>query len=297
MLKGVDLKAHPGRLSYGSPGNGTSNHLSMEYFKSLTGAQILHVPYRGAGPSMQDLMGGQIEVMGHVHHGPALGVERAEQLEHRIRETLAPLQQRLVVIDPEPGADDKVIGIQGPPGEADTRGEVVQILFRQRTGPVDDGAHATAGRIDHRRVKLRLLPVLRLIEIGLLDADLELLQLRLRPDHTGEGVRPGVEDRVALLDAGQTAERMRVANAVGVRFDGDRVEPVCRETEVLVYAIGIDAQTDMGPQQFRRPWGGILQGLAQQRPVPFPFPRPGGRPHRARRTRGAGSPRHRPREG
>jgi tripartite-type tricarboxylate transporter receptor subunit TctC len=56
-------KARPGSMSYGSPGVGTSPHLSMEWFKLATGANILHVPYKGASPALVDLIGGQIPVM------------------------------------------------------------------------------------------------------------------------------------------------------------------------------------------------------------------------------------------
>jgi tripartite-type tricarboxylate transporter receptor subunit TctC len=56
-------KANPGKLNYGSAGNGTSHHLAGELFKTLTGAHINHVPYKGAGPAMQDLLGGQVDLM------------------------------------------------------------------------------------------------------------------------------------------------------------------------------------------------------------------------------------------
>src|SRR5580698_6926700 len=49
------LKAEPGKYSYGSAGNGTTNHLSGELFKKLAGVDVTHVPYRGTGPAMQDL--------------------------------------------------------------------------------------------------------------------------------------------------------------------------------------------------------------------------------------------------
>lgn len=55
----AEAKAKPGKLSYGSAGNGTSHHLAGELFKILTKTEITHVPYRGAGPAMQDLVGGQ----------------------------------------------------------------------------------------------------------------------------------------------------------------------------------------------------------------------------------------------
>lgn len=56
-------KAKPGSLSYGSAGNGSPQHLVVELFKAATGADITHVPYKGSGPALTDLLGGQIQVM------------------------------------------------------------------------------------------------------------------------------------------------------------------------------------------------------------------------------------------
>src|SRR5437763_7778458 len=56
-------KANPGKLFYGSPGNGTPHHLAMEMFKSATGIDLVHVPYKGTAGAVQDLVGGQIAVM------------------------------------------------------------------------------------------------------------------------------------------------------------------------------------------------------------------------------------------
>ncbi len=56
-------KANPGKLNFGSAGNGTSHHLAPELFKTMTGTQMNHVPYKGAGPAMQDLIGGQVDLM------------------------------------------------------------------------------------------------------------------------------------------------------------------------------------------------------------------------------------------
>ena len=53
-------KANPGKLNYGSPGNGSTAHLSMELFKSMTGIQMLHIPYKGSAGVLADLIGGQI---------------------------------------------------------------------------------------------------------------------------------------------------------------------------------------------------------------------------------------------
>lgn len=56
-------KAAPGKLSFASQGAGTSAHLAGELFKNLTATNLIHVPYRGAGPALTDLLGGQVDVM------------------------------------------------------------------------------------------------------------------------------------------------------------------------------------------------------------------------------------------
>ena len=57
------VRKNPGKLNYGSAGNGTSHHLAGELFKLQTQTFITHIPYRGAGPALQDLIGGQVDVM------------------------------------------------------------------------------------------------------------------------------------------------------------------------------------------------------------------------------------------
>jgi tripartite-type tricarboxylate transporter receptor subunit TctC len=57
------LKANPGKLNYASAGNGTSHHLVVELYKSMTKSDVTHVPYRGAGPALQDLLAGQVDFM------------------------------------------------------------------------------------------------------------------------------------------------------------------------------------------------------------------------------------------
>src|SRR5262249_50289923 len=56
-------KANPGKLSYGSSGVGTSTHLGVELFKSMTGVNIVHVPYKGGAASSADLAGGQVQLV------------------------------------------------------------------------------------------------------------------------------------------------------------------------------------------------------------------------------------------
>lgn len=57
------VKKNPGKLNYGSAGGGTSHHLAGELYKMQSKTFITHIPYRGAGPALQDLMGGQVDLM------------------------------------------------------------------------------------------------------------------------------------------------------------------------------------------------------------------------------------------
>ena len=68
--KATDLKdlikistVNPGKLFYGSSGNGTTRHLAGEIFNSMTGTSLVHVPYKGSGPSMTALLGGEVDVV------------------------------------------------------------------------------------------------------------------------------------------------------------------------------------------------------------------------------------------
>jgi tripartite-type tricarboxylate transporter receptor subunit TctC len=56
-------KAQPGKINYGSPGNGTPHHLAMELVKNQAKIFTTHIPYRGTGPALTDLLGGQIDIM------------------------------------------------------------------------------------------------------------------------------------------------------------------------------------------------------------------------------------------
>jgi tripartite-type tricarboxylate transporter receptor subunit TctC len=56
-------KANPGKINMASGGNGTSQHVSGELFKMMTGVEMQHVPYRGAGPALNDLLAGQVQIM------------------------------------------------------------------------------------------------------------------------------------------------------------------------------------------------------------------------------------------
>lgn len=82
-------KREPGKLTYASAGNGTSIHLAGEVFASMAGLNLLHVPYRGSGPAVTDMLGGQVDLMfdsitsarPHIQSGKlrALGVTSAKR--------------------------------------------------------------------------------------------------------------------------------------------------------------------------------------------------------------------------
>ncbi|MDP1837105.1 MAG: tripartite tricarboxylate transporter substrate binding protein [Reyranella sp.] len=73
------LKAEPGKANYPSSGNGTTNHLAGELFKTRAGVDVLHVPYRGTGPALQDLLAGRHAFM-FATLGPVMENIRAGQL-------------------------------------------------------------------------------------------------------------------------------------------------------------------------------------------------------------------------
>lgn len=72
-------KKNPGKLSYGTPGSGSSMHFAGESLKTLAGAFIVHIPYRGAAPAVTDLLGGQVEV-GIVGMPPVVGPHKAGKI-------------------------------------------------------------------------------------------------------------------------------------------------------------------------------------------------------------------------
>nr|WP_256330631.1 tripartite tricarboxylate transporter substrate binding protein [Variovorax sp. YR216] len=82
-------RSEPGKLTYASAGNGTSIHLAGEVFSSMAGLQLLHIPYKGSGPAVTDMLGGQVDLMfdsitsarPHIQSGKlrALGVTSARR--------------------------------------------------------------------------------------------------------------------------------------------------------------------------------------------------------------------------
>ena len=82
-------KTHPGELSYGSPGFGTSVHLAGELFESLAGVQLVHISYKGASPAMTDLLGQRIQLI-----FPALSVAQSYIESGKVRALAVTTRQR-----------------------------------------------------------------------------------------------------------------------------------------------------------------------------------------------------------
>jgi tripartite-type tricarboxylate transporter receptor subunit TctC len=99
-------RREPDKWSYGTSGVGGPHHLSGEYFKSVTGANLLHVPYKGGGPAMTDLIGGQIPML-FTSLGPAVGAVKGG----RIRPLAVTSLQRSVAFPNVPTMDE--VGLKG----------------------------------------------------------------------------------------------------------------------------------------------------------------------------------------
>jgi tripartite-type tricarboxylate transporter receptor subunit TctC len=84
------LKKNPGKLSYASQGNGSLSHVGTEIFKQQTKTSIVHIPYRGSGPAIADVLAGQVQVfittppsvMGHIQNGKLKGIAVAGKARH-----------------------------------------------------------------------------------------------------------------------------------------------------------------------------------------------------------------------
>ena len=100
-------KANPGKLSYGSPGVGSPGHLAGEMLKTLIGADIVHVPYKGAGPALTDLVGGHILLATPTMTGQVLELHRSG----KIRVLAVAMADRLTAAPDIPTA--KEVGLPG----------------------------------------------------------------------------------------------------------------------------------------------------------------------------------------
>jgi tripartite-type tricarboxylate transporter receptor subunit TctC len=84
------LKKNPGKLSYASQGNGSLSHIGTEMFKGQTGTNMVHIPYKGSGPAVQDVLSGQVQVfmttppsvMQHIQAGKLKGLAVTGKTRH-----------------------------------------------------------------------------------------------------------------------------------------------------------------------------------------------------------------------
>jgi len=118
----ADLKANPGKRSFGSPGNGSSPHLATEMMKAQTGTFAVHVPYRGAAPALTDLLGGQLDFL----FDPGIGIPHVRSGKLRMIAVGSP--QRSPLFPDVPTLDelglkgfdaDTVFGFYAPAGTPD----------------------------------------------------------------------------------------------------------------------------------------------------------------------------------
>lgn len=100
-------KAEPGKLTYGSSGNGSAVHLAAELFKLLAGVDITHVPYRGAGPAYTDLLGGRLDMV----FGTAGGVSAFVKSD-RMRAVAVTSPQRSAAYDGVPTVAETLAGYE-----------------------------------------------------------------------------------------------------------------------------------------------------------------------------------------
>jgi tripartite-type tricarboxylate transporter receptor subunit TctC len=153
-------RANPGKINYATPGNGTSNHLSMELFKSMTKTFMTHIPYKGSAPAVTDMLAGQVDtmfdntpnVLPHVRAGKL----KALAVSSRVRTSSAP---EVPTVDEAgvPGYDVSVwfgvLTVAGTPRDVVQRlnTEMVKILssadVKERFGKM--GVDVVAGTPEH----------------------------------------------------------------------------------------------------------------------------------------------------
>src|SRR5262245_6463538 len=124
-------RANPGKLNYGTPGNGTSPHIATEVFNRDAQTTLNHMPYKGAGPALKDLLGGQIELA----FDPGVGIESAKGGKLRMVAVAGPV--RHPDFPDVPTLEEKGIkGVDGGPyfgfyAHAATPREIVQRMNRE----------------------------------------------------------------------------------------------------------------------------------------------------------------------
>jgi tripartite-type tricarboxylate transporter receptor subunit TctC len=138
-------KANPGKINFGSAGNGSSSHTAGELFKFMAGVDLVHVPYRGGGPAFSDLLGGQVQVMFATTPGTTdyIGTGKLRALAVTTARRVDILPDVPTVADFVPGYEaSQWYGIGAPKS---TPVEIIDRLNREINAALDD-----------RRMKVRL---------------------------------------------------------------------------------------------------------------------------------------------
>ena len=128
------VRKNPGKYSYASPGAGSPHHLAMELLKQRTGSFIVHVPYRGTAPAMQDVMSGQVPIM-VIDTAAGLAQVRSGKLK-----ALAVMSKHRIALLP----DVPTLAEAGGPALKDFEAIAWQGLFAPRGTPPDIAARLTA---------------------------------------------------------------------------------------------------------------------------------------------------------
>ena len=202
-------RANPGKLNYGTPGNGTSPHIATEVFNREAKVKLNHVPYKGAGPALQDLIGGQIDVV----FDPGVGIAPAKAGKVRMLAIAGP--QRHPDFPDIPTLEENGIkGVDGGPhfgllcAGRNAEGRALQNQCRDAEGDAApagaralQGARRRRGRADDaravRRLRARRARALRQADSGAGDQDASKAEHALG----GAGLRRVLLRQAPVVDA------------------------------------------------------------------------------------------------
>ena len=162
-------KANPGKVTYGSVGTGSSNHLNALFLSSRTGVEMVHVPYKGGAPMMQDLVGGQLNVM-FVSAPQAIPQVRAG----RIKALASGSAKRMPQLPDTPTVGETLAGFEaaswvGLVAPGGTPREIVARLHRDFTATLEDAevrGKLVGPGVRDRRQHPRRVPAVRDDRVG-----------------------------------------------------------------------------------------------------------------------------------
>ena len=144
-------KANPGKVNMASAGNGSAPHMAGELFKMMTGVNMVHVPYRGQGPALTDLLGGEVQVLFATAPGTTDYIASG-----RLRALAVTTAARAQVAPELPPVGDFVPGYEtsqwyGMCAPAKTPAEIIGKLNKEINAAIADARHESPPRRDRRR--------------------------------------------------------------------------------------------------------------------------------------------------